>query len=208
MRFFCENLRFCAKICGFSAVSCTLSQEAKRGVLHASVHNGAFFGHFPYFDLFFCRFFVRFCTFFYSESASTGVWCIPGLGAGFEIVLEPSKLQKERENPAKGHFLFSAPNSGMHQTLVEKRSDFSCQNWAAKRATSCREVRTNVQKPLLCNSPFNYTHFCVSLIEGWFPPTIGCKISWPFSSRKPPALTSTNRRKSATNPEITSVNVC
>ena len=32
-----------------------------------------------------------------SESASTGVWCVPGSGAGFEIALEPSKLQKESE---------------------------------------------------------------------------------------------------------------
>ena len=26
-----------------------------------------------------------------SESVSTGVWCVPGFGAGFEIALEPSK---------------------------------------------------------------------------------------------------------------------
>ena len=47
-----------------------------------------------------------------SESASTGVWCVPGFGAGFEIALEPSKLQKEGENRAKGHFYF------LRQTLV------------------------------------------------------------------------------------------
>ena len=35
-----------------------------------------------------------------------------------------------------------------------------------------------------------------------------CKIPWPFFSRKPPALTSINRRKSAINPEIASTNVC
>ena len=29
-----------------------------------------------------------------SESVSTGVWCVPGFGAGFEIALEPSKLLK------------------------------------------------------------------------------------------------------------------
>ena len=29
-----------------------------------------------------------------SESVSTGVWCVPGFGAGFEIALEASKLQK------------------------------------------------------------------------------------------------------------------
>ena len=28
-----------------------------------------------------------------SESVSTEVWCVPGFGAGFEIALEPSKLQ-------------------------------------------------------------------------------------------------------------------
>ena len=28
------------------------------------------------------------------ESVSTGVWCVLGLGAGFEIALEPSELQK------------------------------------------------------------------------------------------------------------------
>ena len=47
-----------------------------------------------------------------SESVSTGVWCVPGFGAGFEIALEPSKLQKEAENPGKGRFHF------LHQTLV------------------------------------------------------------------------------------------
>ena len=46
------------------------------------------------------------------ESVSTGVWCVPGFGAGFEIALEPSKLQKEGDNPGKGHFYF------LRQTLV------------------------------------------------------------------------------------------
>ena len=36
----------------------------------------------------------------------------PGFGAGFEIALEPSKLQKEGEGPGKGHYYF------MRQTLV------------------------------------------------------------------------------------------
>ena len=58
-----------------------------------------------------------------SESVSTGVWCVPGFGAGFEIALEPSELQEEGENPGKGPFIFCAPNPGMHQTLVQKRSD-------------------------------------------------------------------------------------
>ena len=48
----------------------------------------------------------------YSESVSTGVWCVPGFGAGFEIALEPSELQKEGENPGKRHFYF------LRQTLV------------------------------------------------------------------------------------------
>ena len=48
----------------------------------------------------------------FSESVSTGVWCVPGFGAGFETALDPSKLQKEGENPGKGHFSF------LHQTLV------------------------------------------------------------------------------------------
>ena len=47
-----------------------------------------------------------------SESVSTGVWCVPGFGAGFEIALEPSELQKEGENPGNGHFYF------LRQTLV------------------------------------------------------------------------------------------
>ena len=38
--------------------------------------------------------------------------------------------------------------------------------------------------------------------------SFGCKIPWPFFSRKPPALTSIDRRKSVTNPEIASINVC
>ena len=43
---------------------------------------------------------------------STGVWCVPGFGAGFEIALELSELQKEGENLGKGHSYF------LRQTLV------------------------------------------------------------------------------------------
>ena len=48
---------------------------------------------------------------------STGVWCVPGFGAGFEIALKASKLQKEGENLGKGTFIFCAklwyaPNPG------------------------------------------------------------------------------------------------
>ena len=32
----------------------------------------------------------------------------PEFGAGFEIALEPSKLQKEGENPGKGHLIVCA----------------------------------------------------------------------------------------------------
>ena len=49
---------------------------------------------------------------FSSESVLTGVWCVPGFGAGFEIALEPSKLQKQAENPGKGRVHF------LRQTLV------------------------------------------------------------------------------------------
>ena len=34
---------------------------------------------------------------------ATGAWS-PGFGAGSEIALAPSKVQKEGENPQKGHF--------------------------------------------------------------------------------------------------------
>ena len=44
-----------------------------------------------------------------SQSISTGVWCVSGFGAGFEIALEPSELQKEGENSGKGPLLFSVP---------------------------------------------------------------------------------------------------
>ena len=47
-----------------------------------------------------------------SEGVSTGVWCVPGFGAGFEFALEPSKLQKQGENPGKGRFY------NLRQTLV------------------------------------------------------------------------------------------
>ena len=53
-----------------------------------------------------------------SESVPTGVWCVPELGVGFEIPLEPSKLQKEGENCGKGHFYF------LRQTLVCTKSWF------------------------------------------------------------------------------------
>ena len=48
----------------------------------------------------------------YSESVQTRVWCVLGFGAGFEIAMEPSKLQKEGENPGKVRFYF------LRQTLV------------------------------------------------------------------------------------------
>ena len=50
------------------------------------------------------------------ENASTGVWCVPGFGAGSELALEPSKLQKEGANRGEEHFYF----------LVQKRSDPFC----------------------------------------------------------------------------------
>ena len=37
---------------------------------------------------------------------------------------------------------------------------------------------------------------------------LGVKFPGPFFGQKPPALTSINRRKSAINPEIASINVC
>ena len=51
------------------------------------------------------------------ESVSTGVWCVLGFGAGFDIALEPSKLQKQAEKLGKGAFIFCAnswyaPNPG------------------------------------------------------------------------------------------------
>ena len=52
-----------------------------------------------------------------SERVSTGLWCVPRLGAGFVFALEPSELQKLAENPGKGTFIFCAkrwcaPNPG------------------------------------------------------------------------------------------------
>ena len=46
-----------------------------------------------------------------SESVSSGVWCVPGFGAGFEITFEPSELQREKA-PGEKHFHF------LRQTLV------------------------------------------------------------------------------------------
>ena len=37
---------------------------------------------------------------------------------------------------------------------------------------------------------------------------LGCQLPWPFFSRKPPALTLIDRRKSVINPKIASINVC
>ena len=61
-------------------------------------------------------------NFRFLESVSTGVWCVPGFGTGFHIALEPSKTAEKRQKP--GTFIF-VPGSGMHQTLVQKKSD-SC----------------------------------------------------------------------------------
>ena len=56
-----------------------------------------------------------------SEGVSTGVWCVPGFGAGFEFALESSKkLQKEGEILEKGTFIFCAKLWCMHQILVQK----------------------------------------------------------------------------------------
>ena len=52
------------------------------------------------------------------ESVSTGVWCVLGFGAGFEIALEPSKLKKEGDKPGKRHLHF------LCQTLVCSRAWF------------------------------------------------------------------------------------
>ena len=49
-----------------------------------------------------------------SESVSTVVWCAPGFGTGFEIALEPPKLQNYRENHGTGHCYY------LRQTLVQK----------------------------------------------------------------------------------------
>ena len=38
--------------------------------------------------------------------------------------------------------------------------------------------------------------------------SLRCEIAWSFFSRKPPALTSISRRKSAIHPAIASINVC
>ena len=48
-----------------------------------------------------------------SESVSARVWCVPGFGAGFEIALKPSKLQKEGEKSGKATLIFF-----LHQILV------------------------------------------------------------------------------------------
>ena len=45
-------------------------------------------------------------------------------GAGFEIALEPSKLRNNKKIGEKGASV-SAPNSGMYQTLVQKRSEIA-----------------------------------------------------------------------------------
>ena len=55
----------------------------------------------------------------FSESVSTGVWCVPGFGAGFEITFKPSNCRKKEKIMEKGAFI-SLPNSGMHQTLVQR----------------------------------------------------------------------------------------
>ena len=68
-----------------------------------------------------------------SESVSTGVWCVPGFGAGFEIALEPSELQKEGNFLEKGHFYF------LRQTLV-------CTNpWFKRDLTSLSLCKTQSQ---------------------------------------------------------------
>ena len=107
---FCWGIRYCANTCG------------------ACIHTRANPGNI--FEYLFSEYFSKFwgssfrceympCLYPHpceyrkkSESVSTGVWCVPGFGAGFEIALKPSELQKEGENPGKGHFHF------LRQTLV------------------------------------------------------------------------------------------
>ena len=45
----------------------------------------------------------------------------------FAIALEPSNCRTKKKS-RKRAFIFSAPDSGMHQTLVQKKSD----EWASK----------------------------------------------------------------------------
>ena len=66
----------------------------------------------------------------FSENVSTGVWWIPGFGAGFEIALRPSKPQNEGENPGKGHLNF------LRQTLV-------CTNFGERFCAPCTRKPPN-----------------------------------------------------------------
>ena len=58
--------------------------------------------------------------------------CVPGFGAGFEIALEASQLMSRKS--WKRTLLFSAPNPGMHQTLVQRGSD--CHGVAQEKTCS------------------------------------------------------------------------
>ena len=82
-----------------------------------------------------------------SESVSTGVWCVPAFGAGFEIALEPSKLQKEGEIPGKGCLFFLQKELWYAPTLVQKRSDIMSWLLAERCSPSLiREVGEGKQK--------------------------------------------------------------
>ena len=50
------------------------------------------------------------------ESVSTGLWRVPGFGAGFIFTLKPSELQNYTENPGKDAFIFCANQEWPRQT--------------------------------------------------------------------------------------------
>ena len=117
----------------------------------------------------------------FSESGSTGVWCVPGFGAGFEIALEPSELRKEGENPRKGHFKFCAkpwyaPNpgskeiwriprrgvreGGVAQICRKLRAKFA-QNLPVFRFAHQRKGAQNCRK-LVANLKVKFGQFCAN----------------------------------------------
>ena len=107
------------------------------------------------------------------------------------VLKSPSSLEtaEEGENPRRGHFYF------LRQTLVYRKP------WVKRDLTDPAPANLST---VLRAQKISKTGKRITKRRNR---ALGCKIPWSLS-RKPPALTSINRRKLATNPGIASINIC
>ena len=92
-----------------------------------------------------------------SESVSSGVWCVAGFGADFEIALKPSKLQKEGEKPEKATFIFCAKTLVCTKPWFKRDLTF---NWCSFLWGIARHVaKWDIAQVCLCETKYQWGGF-------------------------------------------------